>query len=653
MPLSSKALAKMINPVFPKDFADDMTRTIHSLNSGFYCGGKIRDGFIQFCNVYNYCLSLNQKKKVEQLVIPAATGSGKSVSATLYLSILARLGMSGLLVVSEVSVAIEAAERINELAGEKLAGVFYSKNEKNPAHELWCPIDSLPNIIVITHAMFIQRSDSGKDIDALKTYNGKQRELVIIDERIDLVKRVSFDTDEFNDAIGILVRDTRLMDIGYSLSSLKRNIYKFKTDMVIKSTGDIKLRHIKMPDALISLYIELSKGKYDLIQKMKGRKHSEDLDRANVIDFLQRIQFVISGDYSQTVEGGRIVCHREEDLSCKFGSVVVLDATSRINPEYDYRNANNHKIEVFNQISSRNYSNVNLNLCSLPGPKQSKYAIYTKPKSENKHNEKVLAYLKLIEPLLKPNDRLLVVTYKCLVPIFMEHSPYGDQIKFIHWGSRDARGSNEFKDFNKAMTVGWYRRPRHYYVASIMAINQIDKYVHTNGSAYSDAKHLRDMLIVDDMIQFFNRIRCRTAIDQTGNCEPVELYCLTGGDQLMEDIIKQSITSEMPGVVINDWKPKEMKSLKHKVTVVEKRAENLVYWLLGKLGQFEEISLDELRQEFGLSKHTLSRTVKSEYFINLLEEEGIVKVTTNSWGNPVKFVLSGSGIKYAGTNQNN
>jgi hypothetical protein len=644
MPTASIPIHPLKKPIHPINFANLMTIRIKSLNKNFYCLGKIRDGFIQFGSVYYDCIDLNRKGESIQLVIPAATGSGKSVSATLYLSLIAKLGMSGLLVVSEVAVAIKAAETINDLAAKKVAGVFYSVNENNPKNKLLCSIDSLPKITVITHAMFIQRSDSGKAIKSLSRYKGKQRDLVIIDERIDLVKRVSFDTAEVADAMGILIRDSRLHKAVETTSSFNRNISKTRTNTAIKNTGDIKKFHTAVASVLEDLYTGLSKGQYNITQRMRGRKHNQELDRANVMDLIKRILFVISGDHARTVEGYKIVCHREEDLSCKFGSVVVLDATSRVNPEYEYRDANNHDIKVFDRIASRNYSKVKLNLCSLSGPKQSKYAIYSKPKKENKLKEKVIAYLKALGPIIKSGDKLLVATYKDLVPLFTEQNPYGDQLKFIHWGSKDARGSNEFKDFNKAMTVGWYRRPAHYYVASIMAINKIDSYVPTMGSAKFDATHLRNMLIIDDMLQFFNRIKCRTAIDKYGNCDPVELYCLTGGNQLIETKIRESFESEMPGIVIKEWKPKELKALKNKVTKIEERAENFVDWLMGKVGQFEEVTLAELLQDFGLNIKLVSKTINSDIFKNHLDDEGILMTKDKAWGSPVKFILPGCGV---------
>ncbi|MCP3682652.1 MAG: hypothetical protein GY861_08185 [bacterium] len=639
LPYKNIYMVPRIQPIHPNDFVGLMETRINDLNSDFHCGGKIRDGFIQFCLIYNDCVDLNSKGESIQLVSPAATGSAKTVSATVYLSEISKKGMSGLLVVSEVSVAIEAAETINKLAGKEVAGVYYSISDKYPQHKLWHPINDLPRITIITHAMCIKRSDSGKNIEALKTYNSKQRDIVIIDERIDLIKRVSFGTNEIIDAIAILKRDVGLHKVADMLANFNDVIFIQKNNGTYKYDGKFKQYHQALKKDLLPFLRKISAGHFNILPRIRGKLNNSDPDREKVEKLLNRVVYVIDGRYTHIVEGNNVICHREENLSGKFGSVVVLDATATINPEYDFRSINGHNIAIINKIASRNYSNVTLNICSFNGPKQSKWAIYNKPKKDNKHNEIVIAYLKVIGNILSPNDKLLVVTYMDVVPLFLKHNPYKKRVKFIHWGSQDARGSNDFKAFNKAMVIGWHRRPDHYYTAAVMAINQIDQYVNTTGTAWSDANHLKDLLIVDDMIQFFNRVRCRTAMDSNGNCQPVELYYFTGGNIKMEKVIRTSIESEMPNIVINDWKPKELKVLKQKTTKNEERAEILGMWLRGKIELYGEISFAELQQTFNYTHSTVSKAIKTDVFKNMIDEEGILMTNAKGRGNPVRFIL--------------
>ena len=613
---------------------------MNNLNPAFFCGGKIRSGFIQFGSAYNDCVDLNGKGESKQIIIPAPTGSCKTVSATLYLAEIAKMGMSGLMVVSEVKVAVEMAEIINELAGEKVAGTYYCVNDKNPKHESWHSINKLPRVAIITHALFVQRSGSGKEIDALRSFQGRQRDIIIIDERIDLIKRINFDTGEIVDAVAILKRDENLRKYAEMLSNFNDVIFTTKTNETVEYKGKFKQSHSLLREELLILSDKLRSGRYNLIPRLRGKLKNTDPDRENLIGLLDRIAFVIDGRYYQTVEGKKVFCHREENLSGKFGSVVVLDATSTINPEYDFRVMNNHNIMPIKKIDSRNYSNVTLNICSLKGPRQSKSAICPEPKGKKMHQQIIYAYLKVIGPILDPGDKLLVATYKKIVPLFKEYSPYGDQVEFIHWGGRDVRGSNEFNDFNKAMAIGWFRRPLHYYVASVGSINEFESYIPSHGSMWADAMYLQKMLIIDDIIQFFNRVRCRTAIDKNGNCLSVELYCFTGGDEEMEKIIRASIGKEMPQMIFRDWKPKELKAMKPKIKKAEERTENFISWLLGNAGTYDEIYLSELIKEFGYDKKLVSKVTTSDYFKNRLDEECIIMVRGNGRGAPSRFIFT-------------
>jgi len=409
----------------------------------------------------------------------------------------------------------------------------------------------------------------------------------------------------------------------------------------LQYNSQIKTLHHDFIAKVDSMISKLQAGRYDLTQQLRGIKRNPATERSQVIDLLRRVSYVFESRYSNTVEGRNIVCHREEDLSGRFGSIVVLDATSPINPEYEYRTRNSHNLKHLTRIGSRDYQNVTMNICSSNAAKQSKYAIFNKPDRDKKLDEIVTAYLELIGSILCADDQLLVVTYMDVVPLFKEKSPFGSQVEFIYWGSKDARGSNEFSSFNKALVIGWYRKPMHTYVQSVIAINQVDKYISSHGSIMSDVNHLKNMLIVDDLIQFFNRIRCRTAIDDQGNCNAVELYCLTGGNEEMELIIRATIAAEMPNIVFKDWKPTALKGLQSKTTKTEERAQNILKWMQSKVGRYEEISLAETKDYFSFRPCTLSKIINSDSFQDMLEEESITMTRSieNSRGNPIRFIL--------------
>ena len=62
----------------------------------------------------------------------------------------------------------------------------------------------------------------------------------------------------------------------------------------------------------------------------------------------------------------------------------------------------------------------------------------------------------------------------------------------------------------------------------------------------TDVKELEKSSIVEDMIQFFNRIRCRVPIDEEGNHEVVDIYLFSGDNENDEDIVGRFI-EQFPG----------------------------------------------------------------------------------------------------------
>ncbi len=639
-------------PIYPVDFADSMVRRMRELQPKYYTDGKVYHGYQEFGALYNQCITYNNEGHNKIIVCPSSTGSGKTVSAHLYSAEISKLGYSTLLVVSEVTTAIESAEMINGLAGKEVAGTYYSISEKNPDHELRYEIDELPQITIITHALFIQRSDSNKEIDMLKMFNDKQRDLIIIDERIDLVKRISFATNEIPDAIAIMSRDDRLAAQTEELNAINEIIFNDGEHYNGSYTYDLNsvemgsMEHILQDMSLrLPVYAnEIENGKYNLKPKLRGTKRDKyDLyEEKKVANLLNRISFVISKRFTHTKEGKAIVCHREEDLSGAFGSVVVLDASASINPEYIMRLTNGHDIDFMKRVDSRTYGNATLNTCKIKKLNQSKSAFTgsgTPVEQIAKTLETIEVYLKIIDEIITNKDKLLVVTYKVFVPIFQEKCRHKN-VHFIHWGGSDARGSNSFSDYNKLMTIGWYRRPQHVYVGSIVAINDFDDYQPLQESKMADTNYLKDRLIADDMVQFFNRGQTRISIDDEGNCSDTQLYMFTGRSEDVTGTIIDSIKSEMPGIKIDSWSPKvDMGKLKQKQSKVEERADRVIDWLRGNIEKCESIEQKTIIDTFGLSKNQMTALLNSPYFCERLEEEYISTSRLKKRGHPIRFHL--------------
>ncbi len=169
------------------------------------------------------------------------------------------------------------------------------------------------------------------------------------------------------------------------------------------------------------------------------------------------------------------------------------------------------------------------------------------------------------------------------------------------------------------------RRPLHYYTGSILSIVDYDDYRAATGSVMGDANHLQNMLIIDDIIQFFNRIRCRVPVGEDGGCAITDLYMFTGRSKQIPILIKQSIGKEMPGIQFREWKPTDVKLPQKKLQTI-KRIENVVEWMLSKSGEYDYIGVTTITEQFGLTKSQTDKMIKNPYFVSYIEELGIVKV---------------------------
>jgi hypothetical protein len=619
------------NPkAFTKDFAEMVSERLTDLSPSYIVTDEMKAGYEQFGEMFNSVCKANQNGDDPiAIVTPASTGSAKSVSAKLYLAYLATQNLSGMLIVSEVRDAIDAAGKINDMLDQNVAGVYYSVSKKNPDNNLRVEVTDLPRILIISHAMFISRSATGKNVAKLKKFQGRQRDCIIVDERINLLKSSSFGTREVEELVSILKRSNS------KEPNRMAKILEDFNEVVFASTTTGSFEYNPslfqvLRKEVLALTEDIREGKYAFQEGMRKRRTNSMQEQIDMVSLLDRIAFVVNERFVHTNEGRSVTLTRGENLIKVFGSIAILDATSNINPQYAYQKLNLTDIKLLDRISVRRYNSVTMHVCNIGGIPQSKTGIYSEPKAEGYLDFVVDNYLAVIASILKPTDKLLVITYKDLVPIFKDKCPFKN-VEFIHYGSSAARGSNKYSSFNKAMVIGWFRKPKHYYNNIVASITDWDSYKPTNGNKQGDATHLEQMLIVDDLVQFFNRVRCRVATTSDGNCAPTELYLFTGGRADMGEAITTTVSREMEGINIKSWSPTISTRLKKKRSKIAERAELLVEWLLTKDKEYDALSVADIMSHFNWSRNILNNIInpkrkeKDNYFTLACEEEGIVR----------------------------
>lgn len=252
---------------------------------------------------------------------------------------------------------------------------------------------------------------------------------------------------------------------------------------------------------------------------------------------------------------------------------------------------------------------------------------------------KANAYLSVIYEVMDPEDNMLVVVHKDVLNLFTELNQH-KKITFINWGNH--AGSNAWSHYNKATIIGWFRTPQHTQASKLFA--GADGY-HNYEPTISydiDVKNLENSSIVEDMVQFYNRIRCRIPIDVDGSHEPVGLYLFRDNTENDKKIVN-SMIEEFPDAIVKQWEVKAGSLTDTKIkkkTKVTERSDLIISELKMMREKLEDVMAETIRSKLAITKSAFSRSVGSDYFKELLETNHIAyEIAKGSIGNQMKFTF--------------
>lgn len=205
------------------------------------------------CRVFNFSIHPNSElpRTVKNLVFPAQTGIGKSVSVQVYVSMLEKY--SSIIVVAKVEEAIKYCNYINQLSGDEYyARCFYSLTDKNKDDPMRVEANKLKDhrCIIITHNMF-QRVNGFEDVETFSNYGNKPRDFVAIDEKLSFYERYELGYKELDKLIGnveeaieqskVLKELTSSHDVLELLKQFK-SFLLFKDDKIVNNENSITVR---------------------------------------------------------------------------------------------------------------------------------------------------------------------------------------------------------------------------------------------------------------------------------------------------------------------------------------------------------------------------------------------------------------------------
>jgi len=207
----------------------------------------------RMCRLFNFSIHPNIElpKTVRNLVFPAQTGIGKSVSVQVYVSMLENY--SSIIVVAKVEEVIKYCNYINQLsADENYARCYYSLTDKNKDDPMRVEATKLRDYrcIVITHNMF-QRVNRFDDIDYFGNYKNKPRDFVSIDEKLSFYDQYRLNYSQLDKLIvnveDAIEQSKLLSELASSHDVLKvlkqfKAFLLFKDDKIVTNDNSIAVR---------------------------------------------------------------------------------------------------------------------------------------------------------------------------------------------------------------------------------------------------------------------------------------------------------------------------------------------------------------------------------------------------------------------------
>ncbi|WP_417534566.1 hypothetical protein [Marinobacterium stanieri] len=350
---------------------------------------KMPDLLERMCRLFNFSIKPNKElpRTVKNLVFPAQTGIGKSVSVQVYVSLLEEI--SSIIVVPKVEEAIKYCSYINQLSGDNnYARCYYSLTDKNKDDPLRVEATKLRNYrcIVITHNMFRRvnaentrtpKNQTNKEHDELATpftleldivdyfgtFDGRPRDFVAIDEKLSFFEQFRLDYNELDRLISnvesALEESKELGEKKTSKNALQalkdfKEFLLFKDDKIVTNSESVvvkgNLDSTARSDLLatgeaISLSERSSFEQYPIkLTGLKNRDAAVEILHRNNLQTQTRKRNVIG---ISTMEVKRLVDFTDKDVEafyCEKFNPPIANCLPNIEPESSMDNSELYKL---------------------------------------------------------------------------------------------------------------------------------------------------------------------------------------------------------------------------------------------------------------------------------------------------------------------
>ena len=475
----------------------------------------------------SYIRNLNEDS-IEYSVIPAVTGSGKTQCLQWYAAELNKQFKDGpgILIVTKLNKeANRQAEQIVQWSGANInSAIAYNKDSKFKGFGKERHLDEYQTVI-ISHSYYIKHhhleSSGSKTFQQVLSYKGSERSIVVIDESIELIKHMSITHDLLKNIGSDLYKvEDELTNEFKLVTYLKGNFLELFGDIPEGIIGD-KQRLIQR----VAQHLDIDRNQVDELFNMK-RAIKASKSNYELIDNLLQIRQLLNVSLYKHISGG-VISYNSSSVELPKQSLTVLDATARVNKIYEHL----PNVRIVKLPKVKDYSNVTINMKLTNSRSQlGKNGMVDKMDVDlsNLHLGNIASEVAMSE---FSKSKFAVFSFKDLIEQSEESYFYG-------YGSLD--GTNEHQDCEHIVIYGMPFRPNSVYK---------DILYQFGNSGSEKIQTFKYHHIATDIIQMVNRGICRKIKD--GKALEMRVTLMLGGNSPLNQIIEDSIRSEMPGVVIN------------------------------------------------------------------------------------------------------
>ena len=488
------------------------------------------------------------------MVVPAATGSGKTQCFRFYAAELAKKEFEenecpGMLIITTyINEINEAVEQINNSVGRNVAAAYHSESSfKKEQDERY--LDSY-QIVVISHEYFLRnhylRAVNHDIYQQVVSYKGKQRPIIVVDEAIKLINHIGIDKraiDSIKYNIGPLYAsgNAELKEEYQLISYVHKHFNTLFSDELGKKKVMLVSDKSKLLENLsneLNLPVDRVRRLFKLNQSIELLKNNNQLYKINkavtqegvkgLVDDVVNFQHLL-GDSLYLYNDRGSVTYRTSTLELPQQSLVVLDGTAAVDVFYrDFPHT-----YVYRVPPVKTYEQVEIELIQT----KSKLGKLTLRKHPELQEENIVFHLM---PRGANIDKTVIFMHKDL-----RRQLNNDNYKIDNFGN--LVGVNTYKDCRNIMIYGIHYKPDFIYYDTL--------YQSTGDKAVLTKDHRDKILelkysnIAAEIIQAINRGCCRGIVD--GKAPKMNVQLLLPNNKELVKVLVDSIEQEMNEVVIH------------------------------------------------------------------------------------------------------